>query len=139
MVETTTRRTGSLLKAGAVAVVVSVVLNHFLQAGALALFEIPHEFPPLHGPGPVIFFSVVGAVTGVGVFAGIAGVSARPISVFRIVAGVVLVLSFIPDLWLLTASGGANFPGATPAGVGTLMLMHVASAAVVVWAVGRWS
>jgi hypothetical protein len=136
MVETTTRRTGSLLKAGAVAVVVSVVLNHFLQAGALALFEIPHEFPPLHGPGPVIFFSVVGAVTGVGVFA---GVSARPISVFRIVAGVVLVLSFIPDLWLLTASGGANFPGATPAGVGTLMLMHVASAAVVVWAVGRWS
>ena len=68
MVETTTRRTGALLKAGAVAVVVSVVLNHFLQAGALALFEIPHNFPPLHGPGPVSFFSVIG----VGVFAGIA-------------------------------------------------------------------
>ena len=72
MVETTTRRTGALLKAGAVAVVVSVVLNHFLQAGALALFEIPHDFSPLHGPGPVLFFSVIGAVTGVGVFAGIA-------------------------------------------------------------------
>lgn len=139
MVETTARRTGSLLKAGAVAVVVSVVLNHFLQAGALALFEIPHEFPPLHGPGPVIFFSVFGAVAGVGVFAGIAGVSARPIPVFRVVAGVTLVLSFIPDLWLLTESGAANAPGGTPAGVGTLMLMHVVSAAAVVWAVERWS
>ena len=139
MVDATTRRTGSLLKAGALAAVVSVVLNHFLQAGALALFEIPDDFSPLHGPGPVIFFSVIGAVTGVGVFAGIAGVSARPISIFRIVAGVVLVLSFIPDLWLLTESGGANVPGGTPAGVGTLMLMHVVSAAAVVWAVERGS
>ena len=87
MVDTTTRRPGSLWKAGALAVVVSVVLNHFLQAGALALFEIPHDFPPLHGPGPVTFFSVIGALTG----------------------------------------------------VGTLMLMHVVSAAAVVWAVERWS
>ena len=54
-----------------------------------------------------------------------------------LLAGVVLVVSFIPDLWLLTESGAASFPGATPAGVGTLMLMHVVSAAAVVWAVER--
>jgi len=37
----------------------------------------------------------------------------------------------IPDLWLLTESGAANFSGGTPAGVGTLMVMHVISAAAV--------
>ncbi len=138
MAETKTQQKGSLLKAGALAVVVSVVANHFLQAGALALLTMPHDFPPLHGPGPVVFFSVIGALAGVGVLAGIAGVSSRPIPVFRVVAGVVLVVSLIPDLWLLTESGAANFPGGTPAGVGTLMLMHLVSAATVVWAVERW-
>jgi hypothetical protein len=123
--------TGSLLKAGALAVVVSVVANHFLHAGALAVFDIPHDFPPLHGAGPVVFFSVFGALAGVGVFAGIASVSARPVPVFRVVAGVTLVVSLIPDLWLLTESGAANFSGGTPAGVGTLMVMHVISAAAV--------
>ena len=138
MAETETRQKGSLLKAGALAVVVSVVANHFIQAGALAVFDIPHEFPPLHGAGPVVFFSVIGALAGLGVFAGIGSVSSRPVPVFRVVAGVVLVVSFIPDLWLLTESGAASFTGATPAGVGTLMSMHVVSAAAVVWAV-EWS
>jgi hypothetical protein len=122
MADNTRTRSGSLLKNGALATLVSVLLNCALQVGAVALFEIPAEFPPLQGPGPVIFFSVIGAVAGVGVFAGMAGVSARPVSVFRVVAG-----------------GGAIFPGAAPAGVGTLMLMHVVSAAVVVWAVERSS
>ncbi|MDA1091985.1 MAG: DUF6069 family protein [Acidobacteria bacterium] len=133
------RSPGSLLKAGALAVVVSVVANHFLHAGALLMLDIPHRFPPLQGPWPVVFFSAFGAIAGVGVFAGIASVSSRPVPVFRMVAGVVLVLSMIPDLWLLTESGAANFPGGTSAGVGTLMVMHVISAAAVVWAVERRS
>lgn len=139
MTDPSTRRRGSLVKSGAIALVTSVVANHFIHVGALALFDIPHEFPPLHGAGPVVFFSVIGALAGLGVFAGIGSVSSRPVPVFRIVAGVVLVVSFIPDLWLLTESGAANFPGVTGAGVGTLMLMHVVSAAAVVWAVEQSS
>lgn len=137
MTDPSTERRGSLVKSGAIALVTSVVANHFIQVGALALFDIPPEFPPLQGAAPVVFFSVIGVLAGLGVFAGIGGVSSRPVPVFRIVAGVVLVVSFIPDLWLLTESGAASFPGATPAGVGTLMLMHVVSAAAVVWAVER--
>ena len=125
------------MKSGAIALVSSVVANLLVRAGASALFDIPPEFPPLQGAGPVVFFSVIGVLAALGVFAGIGGVSSRPVPVFRIVAGVVLVVSFIPDLWLLTESGAASFPGATPAGVGTLMLMHVVSAAAVVWAVER--
>ncbi|MBD95834.1 MAG: hypothetical protein CL482_16495 [Acidobacteria bacterium] len=131
------QRRGSFVKSGAIALVLSVVANLLVRAGASALFDIPPEFPPLQGAGPVVFFSVIGVLAALGVFAGIGGVSSRPVPVFRIVAGVVLVVSFIPDLWLLTESGAASFPGATPAGVGTLMLMHVVSAAAVVWAVER--
>ncbi len=137
MTDPSTERRGSLVKSGAIALVTSVVANHFIQVGALALFDIPPEFPPLQGAAPVVFFSVIGVLAGLGVFAGIGGVSSRPVPVFRVVAGIVLVVSFIPDLWLLTESGAASFSGATPAGAGTLMLMHVVSAAAVVWAVER--
>jgi hypothetical protein len=134
MTDPSTERRGSLVKSGAIALVTSVVANHFIQVGALALFDIPPEFPPLQGAAPVVLLSVIGVLAGLGVFAGIGGVSSRPVPVFRVVAGIVLVVSFIPDLWLLTESGAANFPGATGAGVATLMLMHVVSAAAVVWA-----
>lgn len=137
MTDTNTGRGRSLVKSGAIALVLSVVANLLVRAGASALFDIPPEFPPLQGAGPVVFFSVIGVLAALGVFAGIGGVSSRPVPVFRVVAGIVLVVSFIPDLWLLTESGAASFSGATPAGAGTLMLMHVVSAAAVVWAVER--
>jgi hypothetical protein len=129
----------TLLKAGLVALVASVVANYIVCVVAMAVFDIPPEFPPLAGPGPVVFFSVISAIAGVGVFAGIAGVSLRPVQMFRIVAGVVLVVSFIPDMWLLTESAAASFPGATMGGVGALMVMHVVSATIIVWAVERAS
>jgi hypothetical protein len=52
----------------------------------------------------------------------------------------VLLLSFLPDLWLLSDAAAEAFPGATGSGVAVLMLMHVAAAGVIVWALtGRRS
>ncbi len=42
-----------------------------------------------------------------------------------------LVLSFLPDLWLL--SGNSSFPGATSTGVGVLMVLHIVAALTIVW------
>ena len=81
------QRRGSFVKSGAIALVLSVVANLLVRAGASALFDIPPEFPPLQGAGPVVFFSVIGVLAALGVFAGIGGVSSRPVPVFRIVAG----------------------------------------------------
>ena len=125
----------ALWKSGLLALLAAVVTNYAVRAGAVALFDIPAEFPPLAGPGPVVFFTVISTIGAVGVFAGIASVSRRPVGVFRVVAGLVLLVSFSPDLWLLTEQGAVGFPGATAAGVGALMLMHVVSAAIILWAV----
>jgi len=100
----------------------------------LLLIDVPPEFPPLEGPGPTILFTVVASLAAVGVHALVRRTSRRPEAIFRRVATVVLLLSFVPDLWLLSDGAAEAFPGATPAGVGILMTLHVAAAAVIVWA-----
>ena len=59
--------------------------------------------------------------------------SERPARLFRRVALWTLLASLVPDLWLLTDAAATAFPGSTPAGVGTLMAMHLAAAAAIVW------
>jgi hypothetical protein len=100
---------------------------------AVAVFEIPPEFLPLAGPGPTVFFTTMGGFAAVGVWGLIRRVASRPIRRFRLIAGVVLLVSFIPDFWLLSDSAVGVFPGATSAGVGALMTMHIAAAAMIVW------
>ncbi len=99
----------------------------------LAVFDIPPEFPPLDGPGPTIFFTVVLTLGAIGVYVMVRRWADRPESLFRRIAIVVLLLSFLPDIAMLTDGAATTFPGATPAGVGVLMLMHVKAAAVIVW------
>jgi len=101
---------------------------------SLAVLAIPPEFPPLNGAGPTIFFTTVGGVVAVGVYGLVRRFSSRPVPLFRKIAGVVLVFSFLPDLGLLSEGAAEAFPGATPAGVSVLMLQHVVAAAVIVWA-----
>ena len=43
-----------------------------------------------------------------------------------------LLLSFLPDLWLLSEPGSQAFPGATPTHVVVLMVLHTVAAAVIV-------
>jgi hypothetical protein len=121
-------RAALLAVGGALAATLSV---RFLT---LLLIDVPPEFPPLDGPGPTIFFTVAASLVAVGVHAFLRRTSRRPETVFRRVAAVVLLLSFVPDLWLLSDGAGEAFPGATPAGVGILMTLHIAAAAVIVWA-----
>lgn len=104
-----------------------------IRWGAVASFDIPAEFLPLAGAGPTIFFMTLGALGATGVLGIIRGRAAQPERLFRIIAAVVLLGSFLPDAWLLSDGAAEIFPGATPAGVGTLMVMHVVAAAIMVW------
>ena len=125
---------GSLRKAGLKALVAALAATLVVRSLALAALAIPPEFPPLAGPVPTIVFTVAGAVGATAVLAAIRRRSERPARLFRRVALLTLLASFVPDLWLLTDAAAAAFPGATPAGVGTLMVMHLAAAAAIVWA-----
>ena len=110
-----------LLWVGPLAVLASVIANVLVSITAVALLCISPEFDPLH-VGPVIGFTVVGVLGAVLVFALVARFSRRPVRLFRRIALVVLLLSFMPDLSLLNAS---PYAGTTVQSVIALMLMHV--------------
>ncbi len=113
--------------------VVSIVAALVVRWVGVASFDIPAEFPPLAGSAPTILFTTLGALGAVAVYAVMRRRSDQPEALFRLVAGVLLLGSFLPDVWLLSEGAAETFPGATPAGVGVLMVMHVTVAAVVVW------
>ena len=104
-----------------------------MRAAAIAVLDIPAAFAPLADPGPTIFLTVVGVLGGVGVFVAVRRFASQPIRLFRIIAAAGLLVSFLPDVWLLTDAASDAFPGATVESVGTLMVQHVVAAAIVVW------
>lgn len=115
----------------------AVVATLAVRVLALTAFDIPAEFEPLATTGPTLFLTVVGVVAGLVVAVGVDRWSARPVPLFRRIALAALLLSLLPDFWLLTASGREAFAGATVPAVVTLMLQHVAAAAVVILVAGR--
>jgi hypothetical protein len=113
---------------GLLVIVVATVVNIVLALGATALIPGLAAFSPL-GVGPIGFFTFVGALGAVIVFALLGRFARRPVRLFRIVAITVLVLSLIPDILMLSQP---LFPSTTPASVTVLMCLHVVVAAICV-------
>ena len=86
---------------------------------------------------PTILLTVVGVAAGLGVALAVDSMSEQPVPLFRRIVLIALLLSLLPDLYMLTESGAAARPGATAPLVMTLMLQHVAAAAIVYWGATR--
>ncbi|GAB4423985.1 MAG: hypothetical protein OHK0015_02220 [Chloroflexi bacterium OHK40] len=125
---------GKLLIAGLVALVGSVIGNLLVRVIAVALLRPDPAFLPL-GWGPPIVFTVIGVVGAIGVYALLGRFASRPITLFRRVALVVLLISMIPDLLLI--ANPAGMPGATTGNVIALMVMHVVAWYITVEALTR--
>ena len=108
-----------------------------VRAVALSAFDIPVEFQPLAVTGSTMFLTVVGVGAGLVVAVVVDRLSERPVPLFRRIAVAALLVSLLPDFWLLTESGAEAFPGATVPAVVTLMAQHVAAAAIVIWVAAR--
>ena len=115
----------------------AVAANLVVRAAGLAAVDVPAEFEPLATAGPTVFLTVVGVAAGLGVAVAVQKRSARPVPLFRRIVVVALLVSLVPDLWMLTDGGAAAFPGATVGAVVILMVQHVAAAAVVLWSATR--
>ncbi len=111
--------------AGPLAIVASAAANEIVRRLAVAILAPSPQFVPLTRPA-VLFWTVVGVAGATAVLALVGRYAVRPVRAFVRIALVALVLSWVPDLWLLAARP----PGTTVAGVGVLMFMHVVAAAI---------
>lgn len=123
--ETESQSGRALVRRGLLAVVLSVVANAVVLVAARTL-DLAPGFRAFEWP-PVVFLTVAGAVGAVVVYWLVSRWSATPDRTFTLVAGAVLLVSFVPDLLLLSADEAATVPG-----VAVLMLMHVVVAAICV-------
>ncbi len=116
---------GRLWWVGLLTIIAAVVVNILISLLAKALFAVAPTFLPLQ----IVFipFTVFGSLGAIIVFALLGRFARRPISTFRRTVWIVLLVSFIPDLLV---GFSRPFPGTTPQVVGTLMLMHVATAMI---------
>ena len=111
-----------LLARTAIAAVGAVVVNVIVRAIAIALFDIPDTFEHI-ALRAVIVSTLIGVIAAALVYALIARTASNPDKTFTIVAATALVLSLAAPLSLGFEEGAA---------VGTLVLMHVLTAAIVV-------
>lgn len=115
--------TKRILPIGALAVILAVVGNLIVRAIGLQIVDVSPDFMPLATPAPVIFFSVIGVVLAVAVFWLITLRARRPLTTFRTVATVALIVSLVPNVLLLL--NGSGVPGSSTGAVIILMVMHV--------------
>ncbi|TQE17871.1 hypothetical protein Sipo8835_41510 [Streptomyces ipomoeae] len=99
----------------------AVVALLALAAGASGKLDALH--PPAYAP-----LTVIGTVLGAVGWAAVRHFSKQPPRVLRWLVPVVVVVSFVPDLGLLSGS----VPGGGPLAAVSLMVMHVVVAAVAV-------
>lgn len=112
---------------------VAILVNVVIRTVAVSVLGIGEGFLPL-GVGPTVFFTVVGMAGAAVVFGLMLRFAKRPARMFRRVALAVLLVSLAPDVLMLVSP---SVPGATVAGVLTLMVEHVASWAVAVGGLTR--
>lgn len=115
----------------------AVAANLLIRLAALTVYDIAPEFEPLATIVPTVFLTVVGVTAGLTAALAVERGAEHPPETFRRIVVVVLLISLVPDLLMLTESGGERFPGADLPAVATLMLQHVAAAAIVLWRVDR--
>ena len=134
---TETIEAGRLFQAGVIAAIVASVANVLVYFIVPALFDFSLEIP-LMGPGseierlpvPMVIFSTAAGIIGaVVVFAALNRFTTRPVTIFRIVAVIFLLVSFGPPLSLPVASSIQL----------TLVTMHLITATVVTYLLTVWA
>ena len=122
---------GTALKTGVVAGVIAAVTNVVVISGiARGALGARDDFVPLT-PGPVVMWSILGAIIGAVGWRLIVNSSGRSGALLTTLVPTVLVLSLIPDVALLATDSTA---GQNTAGVVALMVMHVVTAVIAVTA-----
>ncbi len=120
--------------AGGAALVISLLANAIVRTVVVAMFSISPLFRALETWDTIIIFTLVGVFGATVVFAILARLTKHAIKLFRWLAGFLLVVSFVPNILMLTLDA----PGATLPSVISLMVMHVITAGITVGLLTTW-
>ena len=107
--------------------VASLVVNLLIRSAVLALFPTL-----IMTSDHIILLTVLGDLGAILVFALVAWRAAHPITLYRRIAAVALLLSFVPDILLFTA-------GFSDIVVGAYILMHIATAIICIMGLTRFT
>jgi hypothetical protein len=104
-----------------------MVANTFVRLVAAATLQPDPAFVPL-GPVTPAVFSLLGVLGAVILLAVISRYSRRPLWLFQRIVLIALPITWVPDILVLVTGA---IPGANPATVLVLMLMHVVAVAII--------
>src|SRR5438105_15114300 len=134
MASTTTRPTSrkgfalrKLVWVGPLTIIVAVLVNLVIRTIAVAFFGVPDGFTYLQAPF-VIGSTVVFLLLALLAFVLVGRVSSHPVRIFRIVAGVALLVSFLNPIMLLAGLFPAT--GMNLHIFWTMIVMHCVSAII---------
>ena len=129
-----------LLLAGAIAIVASIVANLIIRWLGLLLIGDQSNFNPLATIWSIIIFTTIFIGAATLIFIWINRSAANPPHAIRRAALIGFIVTLIPDIFLLFMAGQTT-PMGTPtvAGVLLLIIMHIASYAIVLWAFLGWA
>jgi len=122
---------GRIWWVGLLGVAASIAANLIFRAIVFALVALPTEFPPLQLPA-IAAFTFLGTGLAAVVFAVVVRLSRTPIRTFRFVAIIALVVSLLPNFFLMANPSAAPFPGGSALAFGVLCLFHGIAAFVCV-------
>lgn len=120
------------LMAGVIAAVANVIVYAIANALGVGFNIMPADMPAPPFAAAVVVSSILFILVGTFVFTQMPRFSKRPVSTFRTVAIVALVLSFLQPLILLTGM----LPSAEPVTIGTVLTLEVMHVIAGVIAIG---
>lgn len=122
---------GRIWLAGLLGSAGAVIANLITRAVLFAALPLPAEFPPLQ-MGAIAMLTAIGTLLAAVVYALVARFLSRPVTVFRWIAIVVLIVSILPNFALMVNPTAIPFPfpGASGLAFGVLIVFHIVAALV---------
>ena len=122
--------TFSIWVSGLIALIGSLIANAIVDTVFFPMTGVPESVMTFNIAGPVGAFTTIGVIGATIVYAVVRKLSSDPNKVFIRIAAVVLIVSFLPDLFVHNL--GPMFAAITTSGAVLLMAMHILCAAVTV-------
>lgn len=131
---------GKIAIAGVAAILLSIAANLIVRAVGKAIVDMPADFNPLATWQPIVIFSTLFILIATLVWGFITRRSVTPERTFTIVAVVGLLVSLIPNVFMLLSPESFAIMGTATSGAAlTLVVMHIVSGLITVPTLTRLS